>query len=237
MEVRVGTSGYSYKEWKGSFYPEDLKAAGMLHYYAERLATVEINNTFYRMPTDSVLLHWAEQVPEGFTFVLKGSQRITHMKRLRDVADAVDYFFRTASSLGPKLGPVFFQLPPNFKKDVVRLREFLALLPAAPPVAFEFRHESWFDDEVYDALREKQVALCAADTDESGAEGAPIVPTASWGYLRLRRAEYDDTALRHWIDRVRAQPWERAFVFFKHEDAGKGPAMAARFVAALAAKA
>ena len=233
MQVLVGTSGYSYKEWKGTFYPEDLKAANMLHYYAERLATVEINNTFYRMPTDTVLAHWAEQVPEGFTFVLKGSQRISHMKRLKDVADAVDYFFRTAATLGPKLGPVFFQLPPNFKKDVPRLRDFLALLPPAPPVAFEFRHESWFDEEVYAALREKGVARCAADTDESGDAGAPIVPTASWGYLRLRRADYDDTALRTWIDRVRAQPWERAFVFFKHEDAGKGPAMAARFMAAL----
>jgi uncharacterized protein YecE (DUF72 family) len=234
MQVLVGTSGYSYREWKGTFYPEDLKAANMLRYYAERLATVEINNTFYRMPTDSVLEHWAEQVPAGFTFVLKGSQRITHMKRLKDVADPVEYFFRTAAALGQRLGPVFFQLPPNFKKDVARLRDFLALLPADRPVAFEFRHESWFDEEVYAALREKGVALCAADTDESGDEGAPIVPTASWGYLRLRRAEYDDAALRAWIGRVHAQPWDRAFVFFKHEDAGKGPAMAARFVAALA---
>jgi uncharacterized protein YecE (DUF72 family) len=233
MQVLVGTSGYSYKEWKGTFYPEDLKAADMLHYYAERLATVEINNTFYRMPTDSVLENWAGQVPKGFTFVLKGSQRITHMKRLKDAADPVAYFFRTAAALGPRLGPVFFQLPPNFKKDVPRLRDFLALLPAAPPVAFEFRHESWFDEEVYDALREKGVALCAADTDESGDQGAPIVPTAAWGYLRLRRAEYDDAALLAWIGRVHAQPWERAFVFFKHEDAGKGPAMAARFGAAL----
>ena len=235
MQVLVGTSGYSYKEWKGTFYPEDLKAPDMLHHYAERLATVEINNTFYRMPTASLLEHWAEQVPEGFTFVLKGSQRITHMKRLKDVADPVEYFFRTTATLGPKLGPVFFQLPPNFRKDLLRLREFLALLPADRPVAFEFRHESWFDEEVYAALREKGVALCAADTDDSGEEGAPIVPTASWGYLRLRRAEYDDAALQGWIDRVQAQPWERAFVFFKHEDAGKGPAMAARFVAALAA--
>jgi uncharacterized protein YecE (DUF72 family) len=235
MQVLVGTSGYSYKEWKGTFYPDDLKAADMLHFYADRLATVEINNTFYRMPTASVLEHWAEQVPGGFTFVLKGSQRITHMKRLRDVADPVDYFFRTAATLGPKLGPVFFQLPPNFQKDVPRLREFLALLPADRPVAFEFRHESWFDEETYAALREKGAALCAADTDNSGEEGAPIVPTACWGYLRLRRAEYDDAALGAWIDRVHAQPWERAFVFFKHEDAGKGPAMAARFVTALAA--
>ncbi len=233
MQVLVGTSGYSYKEWKGTFYPEKLKAAEMLHYYAERLGTVEINNTFYRMPTDAMLLHWAEQVPEGFTFVLKGAQRITHMKRLKDVADLVDYFFRTAAALGAKLGPVFFQLPPNLKKDVERLREFLALLPPDRPVAFEFRHESWFDEEVYAALRNRGAALCAADTDDSGEEGAPVVPTASFGYLRLRRADYDDDAMRAWVDRVRSQPWDRAFVFFKHEDAGKGPALAARFVEAL----
>jgi uncharacterized protein YecE (DUF72 family) len=237
MKVLVGTSGYSYKEWKGTFYPPDLKAAGMLAYYAQRLGTVEINNTFYRMPTAALLEQWSAQVPAEFTFVLKGSQRITHMKRLRDAAEPVDYFFRTAAVLGPKLGPVFFQLPPNFRKDVTRLRDFLALLPADRPVAFEFRHETWFDEEVYAALREKGAALCAADTDESGDEGAPIVPTGSWGYLRLRRAEYDDAALRSWVDRVRAQPWDRAFVFFKHEDAGKGPAMAARFVATLADRA
>jgi len=234
MQVLVGTSGYSYKEWKGTFYPPDLKAAGMLSYYAERLSTVEINNTFYRMPTTSLLEQWSTQVPPDFTFVLKGSQQITHMKRLKDVAEPVDYFLRTAAVLGPKLGPVFFQLPPNFKKDVGRLRDFLSLLPADRPVAFEFRHESWFDEETYTALRDKGAALCAADTDDSGDEGAPIVPTGSWGYLRLRRADYDDAALRSWVERVRAQPWERAFVFFKHEDAGKGPAMAARFVAALA---
>jgi len=235
MQVLVGTSGYSYKEWKGTFYPDDLKAADMLRYYAERLCTVEINNTFYRMPKASVLEHWAEQVPAGFTFVLKGSQRITHMQRLRDVADPVDYFFKTAAVLGERLGPVFFQLPPYFRKDVPRLREFLALLPADRPVAFEFRHETWFDEEVYQALRDKGAALCAADTDDSGDEGAPIVPTAPWGYLRLRRTDYDDAALRTWVERVRAQSWERAFVFFKHEEAGKGPAMAARFLEALGA--
>jgi uncharacterized protein YecE (DUF72 family) len=233
MQVLVGTSGYSYKEWKGTFYPEKLEARDMLAYYAERLSTVEINNTFYRMPTEPLLESWSARVPEGFTFVLKGSQRITHVKRLKDAAEPLDYFFRTAAILGPKLGPVFFQLPPNFRKDVARLRDFLALLPAERPVAFEFRHESWFDEEVYAALREKGAALCAADTDESGDEGAPIVPTGSWGYLRLRRAEYDEAAMRSWVERVRAQPWDRAFVFFKHEDAGKGPAMAARFVSAL----
>jgi uncharacterized protein YecE (DUF72 family) len=229
MQVLVGTSGYSYKAWKGSFYPDGLKDADMLRHYAERLPTVEINNTFYRMPKPSLLERWAEQVPPGFVFVLKGSQRITHMQRLSNAGESVDYLFATAATLGEKLGPVFFQLPPFFKKDTARLQSFLALLPAENAVAFEFRHETWFDDEVYAALRARGVALCAADTDESGAEGAPIVSTATFGYLRLRRAEYSDSDLQTWAERIRGQAWERAFVFFKHEDAGKGPAMAARF--------
>jgi uncharacterized protein YecE (DUF72 family) len=228
MQVLVGTSGYSYKEWKGSFYPEDLKADAMLRYYAERLPTVEINNTFYRMPKASVLENWAAQVPAGFVFVLKGSQRITHMQRLKDAGESVAYLFETAKVMGDKLGPVFFQLPPFSKKDVPRLRAFLDILPRERRVAFEFRHPSWFDEEVYDALRERGAALCAADTDASGVEGAPIVPTAGWGYLRLRRASYSDYDLRGWADKVRAQSWDRAFVFFKHEDAGEGPALCAR---------
>jgi uncharacterized protein YecE (DUF72 family) len=228
MQVLVGTSGYSYKEWKGTFYPEDLKAADMLRYYAERLTTVEINNTFYRMPKASVLENWAAQVPEDFVFVLKGSQRITHMQRLKNAGESVDYLFTTAATLGPKLGPVLFQLPPSLKKDVPRLVTFLELLPGDRPVAFEFRHETWFDDEVYDALRTRGAALCAADTDESGDEGAPVVPTAAFGYLRLRRAEYTDDDLARWADRVRAQPWSRAFVFFKHEM--NAPAVAARML-------
>jgi uncharacterized protein YecE (DUF72 family) len=231
MRVLVGTSGYSYKEWKGSFYPEDIKSEGMLRYYAERLPTVEINNTFYRMPTKALVEKWAQEVPESFTFVLKVSQRVTHQKRLRDAGDDVAYFFETAGELGARLGPALFQLPPNLKKDAERLREFLAVIPEGRPAAFEFRHESWFDDEIYDALRARGAALCAADTDESGDEGAPIVPTAGWGYLRLRRADYSDADLAAWADRVRAQGWDRAFVFFKHEDAGTGPALARRFLA------
>jgi uncharacterized protein YecE (DUF72 family) len=236
MQVLVGTSGYSYKEWKGSFYPKDLKADAMLRYYAERLPTVEINNTFYRVPDADLLRRWAEQVPDGFVFVLKAPRRITHERRLSaESVDAVDYFLKTASVLGDRRGPVLFQLPPNLKSDVPRLRHFLELLPRDCPAAFEFRHESWFDDEVYETLRRKGAVLCAADTDESGEEGAPVVPTGSWGYLRLRRADYDDQALAAWVDRVRAQPWDRAFVFFKHEDAGKGPALAARLRARLSA--
>ena len=226
MRMAVGTSGFAYKEWKGSFYPEDLPAAGMLAFYASRFPAVEINNTFYRMPTEKVLLQWAAQVPDGFTFVLKASQRITHHARLRDADELVEYFTRTASTLGPKLGPTLFQLPPNMKKDVGRLREFLALLPRRWRAAFEFRHASWFDDEIYAALRETNAALCVADTDDG--EGQ-VVPTADWGYLRLRREAYDDAALAAWAERVASQPWTEALVFFKHEDEGAGPRLAARF--------
>jgi uncharacterized protein YecE (DUF72 family) len=231
MDVLVGTSGYGYKEWKGSFYPADMKPAGMLRFYAERFRTVEVNNTFYRMPAADLLARWGEEVPPAFTFVLKAPQRITHMQRLSPAAfETLGYFFETARSLGDRLGPALFQLPPNFKKDVPRLQAFLEKLPPDRPAAFEFRHESWTGDDVHDALRAKGVALCAAETDEQGDAGTPIVPTAGWGYLRLRRADYADDDLARWAERILAQPWERAFVFFKHEDAGKGPAFARRLL-------
>ena len=230
VRVRVGTSGYSYKEWRGSFYPPDLPDAGMLAYYARHLVTVEINNTFHRMPTRPLLERWADEVPEAFCFVLKAPQRITHMKRLSAAsAPDVSFFFEVAESLGVRLGPVLFQLPPFLKKDAARLREFLALIPEGRQAAFEFRHASWFDDEVYEALRSRGAALCSADTDDSGDEGAPVIPTANWGYLRLRRADYGEADLATWAARVRAQPWDEAYVFFKHEDEGKAPALAARF--------
>jgi len=228
VELHVGTSGYSYKEWKGFFYPEDLPAGEMLRWYGERLNGVEINNTFYRMPRASVLEDWASQVPEAFRFSLKASQKITHHKRLKDAADETEYLVRTARVLGPRLGVILFQLPPNLKKDVERLRSFLALLPADLPAAFEFRHATWHDDEVHDALRAHGAALCAADAEE-GEDDAPVVPTAPWGYLRLRRPDYSSADLERWARRIREQPWERAFVFFKHEDAGAGPRMAASF--------
>jgi uncharacterized protein YecE (DUF72 family) len=231
MKVRVGTSGYSYKQWRGSFYPPDLPDAEMLRYYATRLPTVEINNTFYRMPTPALIARWAEEVPDGFSFVLKASQRITHHKRLNNAGEDVAYLFQTAAALGDKLGPVLFQLPPYSKKDAARLLDFLAVLPEGRRTAFEFRHESWFDDEVYEALRARGASLCVADTDE--AEPARLVPTAPWGYLRLRRADYTEEDLAAWADRIRAQPWQEAFVFFKHEEEGKGPALAARLIARL----
>ena len=229
MELHVGTSGYSYKEWKGPFYPEDLSNKDMLSYYGERLRAVEINNTFYRLPKTSVLEAWAEQVPDGFRFSIKASRKITHFTRLKSGSrDPTEYLLSTLGALGDRLGVLLFQLPPNFKKDVERFSEFLGMLPEGTPAAWEFRHESWFDDEVYDLLRGRGMALVCADTEEPE-DDEPIVNTASWGYLRLRRATYDDGDLERWAQSVAAQGWDRAFVFFKHEDAGAGPKMAARF--------
>jgi uncharacterized protein YecE (DUF72 family) len=219
MEVLVGTSGFAYKEWRGSFYPEKTKEKDMLRYYAGRLRTVEINNTFYRLPARETMLRWADEVPAGFVFVLKASQRITHRQRLKpETKETLDYLFDVASALGGRLGPVLFQTPPLFKKDAARLRDFLGLLPEGRPVAFEFRHETWHDEEVYASLRGRNAALVCADTDEAGEAGAPLVPTADWGYLRLRRCDYDDAGLAAWRERIRSQRWQRVFVFFKHED-------------------
>jgi uncharacterized protein YecE (DUF72 family) len=226
VKLHVGTSGYSYKEWIGSFYPPKQPAATMLHYYGERFDTVEINNTFYRMPTAAMLSKWAEQVPQSFRFVLKAPRRITHDKKLADVDDSVRFLVDASAALGAKRGPLLFQLPPFFKKDVARLGDFLARLGAIP-AAIEFRHDTWYDPEVYDVLRTHGAALCLADTEESE---PPTVATARWGYLRLRRPDYDDDHLRLWLERMRARSWEEAFVFFKHEDEGKGPALAARFL-------
>ena len=229
MELHVGTSGYSYKEWKGPFYPEDLSNKDMLSYYGERLGTVEINNTFYRLPKTSVLESWAEQVPASFRFSIKASRKITHFTRLKSGSrEPTEYFLSTLGALGDRLGVLLFQLPPNFKKDLERLSEFLEMLPEGVPTAWEFRHESWFDDDVYDVLRGRGMALVCADTEESG-DDQPIVNTASWGYLRLRRPTYDDGDLERWTQKVAAQKWDHAFVFFKHEDDGAGPKMAARF--------
>ncbi len=229
MQLYVGTSGYSYKEWKGSFYPEKLAAKEMLSYYGERLSAVEINNTFYRLPRTSVLDSWAEQVPDGFRFSIKASRRITHFTRLKPEAkEPTEYLLTTLQTLGPRLGAVLFQLPPNLKKDAERLAGFLELLPRGTPAAFEFRHESWFDDEVFEILRGREMALVCADTDE-GDDDEAIVPTTDWGYLRLRRPDYSDDDLARWAARVRAAGWSRAMVFFKHEDEGAGPRMAARF--------
>jgi uncharacterized protein YecE (DUF72 family) len=228
MNLWVGTSGFSYKEWKGSFYPTDLPDREMLHYYAERLNSVEINNTFYRMPTAKLLSGWAAQVPERFSFVLKASRRITHQKKLRDAADELDYLASVASELGPRLGPVLFQLPPYLKKDEPLLRDFLAVFPEGFRAAFEFRSSSWFVDGIYDALREGGAALVVADTDDE--KLAPvIVATAPYGYARLRRPDYGTEDLDRWAERLAAPEWQDLYVFFKHEEAGAGPRMATEF--------
>jgi uncharacterized protein YecE (DUF72 family) len=229
MELLAGTSGYSYKEWKGNFYPAKLPADGMLRYYAERFPTVEINNTFYRMPAEDMLARWATEVPDRFAFTLKAPQRITHQKRLKEAEGDVAEFLRRAAALGPKLGPLLFQLPPFFKKDLGVLGSFLDHLQPGREIAFEFRNASWDDEAVYAMLRERGVMLCLADTDKGDSPPPPIA-TAGSGYLRLRRTAYSDAELRTWVKQVAAQPWERAYVYFKHEDEGLGPKFAARFV-------
>ncbi len=229
MELYVGTSGYSYKEWKGEFYPEKLSAKKMLEYYGERLNGVEINNTFYRLPKASVLETWASQVPEDFRFSIKASRRITHFTRMKEEArEPTEYLLSTVETLGARLGVLLFQLPPNLKKDAERLSGFLDMLPEGTPAAFEFRHDSWNDDEVFDLLRNRGMALVCADTEDSEGD-EPIVETGSWGYLRLRRPGYTADDLRRWSELVSATSWDHAFVFFKHEDEGAGPRMAADF--------
>ncbi len=228
MKLCVGTSGYSYREWKGSFYPEDLAAGEMLQFYATKLPAVEINNTFYRLPKASVLENWAAQVPDAFRFAIKASRRITHMKRLKGAEDETGYLLETVQTLGPRLGVVLFQLPPNLKKDLPRLKDFIALLDADTRAVFEFRHDSWRDDEVFACLGDRGCALCIADVDD---EPEPdVVATARHGYLRLRRIEYGPDDLKRWAGTIGSQDWDEAYVFFKHEDKATGPRMATEFL-------
>jgi uncharacterized protein YecE (DUF72 family) len=229
MNLYVGTSGFSYKGWKGPFYPEKLSNKEMLKYYGSQLPAVEINNTFYRMPKREVFESWAAQVPEGFRFSVKASRRITHFKRLNDTDEVLDYLLAGAGALGERLGVLLFQLPPNFKVDLERLKRFLGTLPRDVRAAFEFRHQGWRDESVHAALRDHGAALVIADTDDEDAE---IVSTAAWGYLRLRKTDYDDLQTAAWAAKVTEQAWEDAFVFFKHEDAGVGPLMAKKFLEA-----
>ena len=222
MRLLAGTSGYAFKEWKGPFYPEDLKDDGMLGFYAGRFPAVEINNTFYRLPREHVLLDWASQVPDDFTFAIKASQRITHHARLKpESASAVEFLLKNVSCLASRCGPILFQLPPNLKKDGPRLSAFLATLPDDRRYTIEFRHESWFDDETYDALRARDIALCITEQPEFA---SPVVSTASWGYARLHRLDYDEASLASWAGRLAGQPWDSAYVFFKHDEGiGSGP--------------
>ena len=223
--ILVGTSGYNYPEWKGSFYPSDLPATKMLPYYAGKFPTVEINYTFYRMPTPKLIAGWRAQVPETFRFTLKAPKRITHDKRLRaaDVEQSVQGFITAASELGPQLAALLFQLPPNFKKDVVLLTEFLSLLPPKTTAAFEFRNPSWLDDEVYDALRARNIALCFADSET---RETPLVRTADYAYFRLRDEGYGDGDIARWAETATqlSATAKDVFVYFKHEDEGKGAA-------------
>jgi len=228
MNLYVGTSGYSYKEWRGSFYPADLPQKHWLHYYGEHFRAVEINNTFYRMPGASVLEAWAGEVPSDFKFVLKAPRRITHIRRLNDAGDSVTYLLEIAAVLKERLGPLLFQLPPNMKKDAARLRRFLTLLPPHRRTAFEFRHQSWFDEEVFGLLRDRQAALCIAEAEND--LKVPFVATGDWGYLRLRRTDYGEPDLNKWVKLAQEQDWKDLFVFFKHEDEGKAPQMAKRFL-------
>jgi uncharacterized protein YecE (DUF72 family) len=233
--IYIGTSGYNYPEWKGSFYPADLAAARMLPYYAERFSTVEINYTFYRMPNEKIVTGWAAQTPEHFKFTLKAPRRITHDSRLRDTESAVQRFCEVAGTLGDRLGVLLFQLPPNFKKDLACLDAFLATLPRGARAAFEFRHASWHDDDVFAALAARHVALCIADSEKMS---TPVVSSATYGYLRLRDEGYQDDDLARWADVIldKGDSWSDVFVYFKHEEAGKGPIFAERLGQLLAAK-
>ena len=225
MRVTAGTSGFSYKEWQGSFYPEKLPASRMLEFYCERLPAVELNNTFYRMPAEPLIQGWETRSPADFRFVLKAPRSITHSRKLVDCAEPLARFIQVASRLGPKLGPFLFQLPPFYQKNLEQLEAFLSLLPEGVRAAFEFRHPSWFDDATFAALRRHNVALCTADVDDIDAP--PIVPTANFGYLRLRRLDYTAAEIEGWAEQVHRQPFEEAFVFFKHEV--KAPALATAF--------
>ena len=223
--VWIGTSGYSYPEWKGSFYPQELSASKRLPYYSARFSTVEINNTFYRMPSDKVLDNWASATPEGFAFTLKAPRRITHDARLRDCADLVDTFCTRARTLGPKLGVLLFQLPPYFRVNLDTFDAFLESMPTGVRAAFEFRHKSWFSEELYSRLRSRNLALCISDNEKST---TPVVVTADYGYFRLRDEGYGEADITRWANTIteHSGEWQDAFVYFKHEEAGKGPEFA-----------
>ena len=228
MTLYVGTSGYSYKEWKGSFYPETIPAKDMLSYYASRLQAVELNNTFYRMPQPSMIESWKAQVPDNFRFSVKAPQVITHFRRLKDAGPQTRQLLKTVSVLGDRLGAVIFRMPEDMKKDLKRLEAFLKELPLDKPIVFDFRHPTWFDDEVYALLRSHNRVLCVSDIEEL--PESYTHKTADWGYVRLRRVRYTKADLVKWTKRIKAQGWKDTYVFFKHEDEGTGPKLAARFL-------
>lgn len=227
MKLHVGTSGYSYAEWKGSFYPEKLPAKAMLQFYAQHFKTVEINATFYRMPNESLLAGFAGQVPDDFTFVLKAPRQITHSKAWGESAATIGRFVSVAQTLGARLGPLLFQLPPFARKDLLRLNGLLAAIPEGVRVALEVRNPSWLDAETFAFLNERDVALCVSDDDAEKLEGANALPDiATWGYLRLRKTEYAEADLKAWASSIAERPWTDAYVFFKHEESGSAPRFA-----------
>ena len=228
MNLWIGTSGFQYAEWKGNFYPEDLPAAKMLPFYAEQFSTTEINYTFHRIPSAKTIDNWKQLTPEKFRFALKAPQKITHFAKLRDCADTLEYFCKVISGLGERLGPVLFQLPPNFKKDADLLSSFLRELPSMRS-AFEFRHESWFDDQIFEVLKSRSVALCIADTEKLA---TPRISTTDYGYLRLRREDYAKIDIERWANfvRERSKDWKDVFVYFKHEAAGIGPKLVTEMI-------
>lgn len=225
----VGTSGYNFPEWRGSFYPPKLPSKQWLEFYAQQLGTVEINYTFYRMPNEKTISGWNAATPEAFTFVLKAPQKITHIARLRNIDGSLRIFLELIRKLNTKLGAVLFQLPPNFKKDLARLGDLLTQFPTDVRAACEFRHVSWWSDDVYELLRSTNTALCIADT-EGGT--TPLVATANFGYIRLRDDGYDEAGLKDWMTKVQAlgAAWTDAFIFFKHEAQGLGPKLAREFL-------
>ena len=233
MRLSVGTSGYSYKAWLGRFYPEKFPAAQMLNFYAQHFGTVEINNTFYRMPPEPMLTQWLEQVPETFTFTLKAPKRITHVNRLRESESNVTEFLRRSALLGSRLGAILFQLPPFLKKDVPRLRDFLASLPQGRRFAFEFRSDSWHDDEVFELLRTHDASLCVTDTDVGE---TPFIATSACGYVRLRRTHYDVEELRTWARRIAERGLPHTYVYFMHEDEALGTRFAKQLIEAWAVR-
>ena len=233
MQTFIGTSGWSYQEWKGSFYPSQMPAGKMLAYYAERFDAVEVNNSFYRIPSERVLLSWAAQVPPQFRFIVKASRRITHFGGLQAQDNSLGYFLRAVAPLGSRLGPTLFQLPPTFEADLEKLREFLERLPRQWQAALEFRHRSWFTEEVYRLLRTHDVPLVTVDVGEEEGVSAPLVVTASWGYLRLRRGHYSTADLARWAARIREQPWTSSYLFLKHEKGSPTGPPAARELKAI----
>lgn len=228
--IYAGTSGYNYPEWRGTFYPEKFSTNKMLAFYAERFPTVEINYTFYRMPTEKLLEGWAAGTPTHFTFTLKAPKRITHDARLQRCEETLQAFCRTARTLGPKLSVLLFQLAPVFKKDAGVLRTFLDQIPEGTRAAFEFRHASWFDAEIFDALRARNIALCIADSEKLS---TPVEATADYGYFRLRDEGYQQADIEKWAAIVKALPAQDVFVYFKHEEQGLGPEFARRFIDSL----